>query len=347
LIHLEKPIREIFTDICDDKLTNLEIDAFIKKTTNKFKLPILKRLIIDFERFIQKERAELLIYFEFMYGDRKKFVKNGEIADVEALNKIIEGYVKRYKDAPEINHSDYDSGSQEIIDFSPFLNEFSTEKTKHEYYKSLSIQTISSGITAGATAFGIGGGLLWSILPSIMSTYALSRMNSPRFTKTVGKLGRDLNTEDSDIKSDFTIGLQQFLDSPVYHFHVKLHTLFNLLKKHPYQNQNVSEPSTPYKPNSPEKYFSPKKCAQLFKKDKTTPYTEQDITFVMEQAEKCDYDNIENLIREIREHPECPDMIKDNNKDSKAERRWINYYYEKNKIPKGEWKKKFSSTSEN
>ena len=340
--HLEKPIREVFADICDNKLTNLEIDAFIKKSTDDFKLPKLKRLIIDYERYIQKERAELLIYFEFMYGDRDKFNKNGKIAEEETLNKIIAEYKKKYKDAPEIIHSGYDSGSQEITDFSPFIKEFSSESSITVQYGAISLHSQIATLALQQTE-PIVRRYIWKFAPVIMSRWTLMRLNSKTFIRIVDKLKKQIfsETPKENEEAVFIEGLKLFLDSTVYHFNVKLHTLYKNLKMYGNQIQNISEPSTQYKPNSPERKFSPKKCAQDFINDAGyTKYPEHVIEFVMARADKCDYDNIANLIREIRDDPECPGEIKDENKDSKAERKWINYFYKKNKIDKGNWKKK-------
>lgn len=247
--HLEKPIREVFVDISNGVLTNLEIDAFIKQTTDKFKLPKLKRLIIDFEQFIKQERAYLIVYFDFMYGDREKFKKDGTVGYEETLNNIVDRYTIKFKNAPEVIHSDYDTSSQEITDFSPLLKEFTTEKTKDNYYQSLPTQSTSFNIIGGL-AFGLGGNLFWSVAPILASTFVLKSMNSTKFKKTVGKLSGEYAGDDLDDTSEFSKGLRSFLKSPVYHFHLKLHTLYNLLKENfSSRSEYVSEPTEKYDSN--------------------------------------------------------------------------------------------------
>ena len=94
-----------------------------------------------------------------------------------------------------------------------------------------------------------------------------------------------------------------FLQSPAFHFHTELHVIYYLVSRNS-MKQFTSGPATPSQPNSPERKFSPEECAKLFKKDKTTPYSAQDITFVMEYAEKChNYSNMQAIIREIKTDP--------------------------------------------
>lgn len=245
--HLEKPIREVFVDISNGVLTNLEIDAFIKQTTDKFKLPKLKRLIIDFERYIKQERTDVIVYFEYLYGDREKFKKNGIVGDEETLNNIIDRYTIEFKNAPEVIHSDYDTSSQEITDFSPLLKEFSNEITKGKYYQSISSHT-AFGILA-RSMFGWKGDLIISVAPGIVSAFVLKSMNSSKFKKTVGKLRGEHAGDNLDDTSEFSKGLRSFLKSPVYHFHLKLHTLYNLLKENFSSSDKVSEPTEKYDAN--------------------------------------------------------------------------------------------------
>jgi len=354
----EKPIKKIFAEICDGKLTNLEIDNFITKATNRFKLPKLKRLIIDYEQFLLQEKTELLIYFEFIFGDREKFKNDGNVPSEETSNQIIKEYKKKYKNSPETIHSHCETESHitSPSQFSPVLKEIiddSEDSSKVDQKYSDFISFFGPSTSTSMFAKGFYGLLGAKIAVPLFLFYVLS-------SKTIGISANKLTSKilSGKTDSDFTSDLKSFMESPAYHFYIKLHTLYDYLyqtrsnKKSPH----VSQPSTSYNTDQPtdatadksnKEYKGPEECARLFKKDFTTPYTEQVITFVMEYADKCDYDNIANLIREIRDDPECPDEIKDKNKDSKAERNWINYYYEKNKIPKGMMKKKLSRTSEN
>jgi len=259
LRHLEKPIREVFADICDDKLTNLEIDKFIKKSTDRFKLPKLKRLIVDYELYIQRERPELLIYFEYLYGDREKFVTNGKVADQDTVNKIIKEYEKKYKNSPEFIHSDYEEESQDIEDFSPFMNEYTTANKDPE--QSVAITSyVGTSLSLHNEVINLAimhveptkRKYLWVLAPIIMSSWTLLRMNSKTFNKSINKLKKHIILESSEkigTGEKFTEDLKLFLDSPTYHFNVKLHTLYKNLKTYGKQNQNESEPTEKYDTN--------------------------------------------------------------------------------------------------
>ncbi len=341
MIHLEKPIREVFSDICDDKLTNLEIDAFIKKTTNKFKLPQLKRLIVDYELYIQRERPELLIYFEYLYGDREKFVTNGKVADQDTVNKIIKEYEKKYKNSPEFIHSEHEEESQDIEDFSPFMNEYTTANKDSE--KSVAISShVGTSISLHNEVINLAimhveptkRKYLWALAPIIMSSWTLLRLNSKTFNKSINKLKHIIleSTEKIGSGEKFTDDLKSFLDSPTYHFNVKLHILYKKLRKYGEKSQAVSEPSIQYKPNSPERKFSSEDCAHLYKIDKKSKYPEQDIAFVMSYAEKYHYyENIQALIREIKKDPEYSKIFR-GKKVRTTLTRWIHYYDDKNNI---------------
>lgn len=302
--YLNKPIFEVFDDICDRKLTNLEIDPFIKSSTNNFDPNKLQRLIIAFDHYILKEKYDRYIYFLFLYGDRSSFTIKDKPVDIESLNNIIETHRQKYRNSPEIIHVDLDPGIQDRFIFSPLLSEISNEKKREMFIESI---VYSNAIC---------------MLPQ----------NSLWLTKILPQIEKQLSSFE-DV-NDFTEGLKLFLDSPLYHFYVKLHYLYSsLVLGTENKNRHVFEPHVPYDSIIPERDYSPTQCARTYRtKNGAQKFSEKEIAFVMQFADQHEHiDNVSALIREIRNHPDCPKRIKEKT-DHKAERKWIKYFDKMNNI---------------
>lgn len=377
--------KEVFELIIADKLTSHETDIFIEKETNGFKLAKLEKLIIDYETYILDKKPESIINFQallqfgFVEASNKDVLRrdtefNAPTGKKESKLDIVKRTIAYYKshitELPDTTRIDTELPDylsyraeypRDIMEFSPIFYVVSRmEENKGNIHKrkgAIHFKELKNKELLGEEIFENKGWFKRVLL---------------RLRTTM----RSINPFKRDSKSDPVKVISNLSGTPLYKFYKKLHECYNLHRSRrikeiskatsdlltPNQSgkpqrenspKEFEQPSNdqknkPYTSDSPEREFSPKKCARDFINDSgSTKYPEHVIEFVMARAEKCDYDNIANLIREIREDPECPDEIKEKNKDTKAERNWINYYYEKNKIPKGTMKKKLSSTSKN
>ena len=339
-MQIDKSIKKIFSEICNGELTNLEIDDYINERFGKYNLPRLKRLIIDYEQFIIQERPEALLYFDYLYIVRKRFIFSDYLYFFE-LNELICRNLKHTFDyANDFTDLDHEKYTLDLKEFSPFLTFFSTERSDFasklasldaKYYPLLreygSFEYFKPKSDIDPLQFSEGFNL---------------NLFQREFYYRIKK--------DEDfipyISPEFMKGIGPFINSHTFYFHLKLNILYEIssLQQTNKHSSTVSEPSVKDETNvspknadqssetvadKPQEDLSPKGIA---KSTNSHSYSKEQIEFVMSYAEKCRiYDFTSTIIKEIKEDPNFSKIFKNAPADTTL-RRWLDKYDKKNKI---------------